>query len=76
MEEHFAGKRGGFIDKVKAVVFIEIRVSSKAKKSRSSLTRCTLCLGRDLNPHSHCWKQDFKSCASTNSTTKAACTQF
>lgn len=28
-------------------------------------------LGRDLNPHDHYWPQDFKSCVSTNSTTKA-----
>ena len=27
-------------------------------------------LGRDLNPHGHYCPQDFKSCVSTNSTTK------
>ena len=28
--------------------------------------------GRDLNPHSHFWPQDFKSCVSTNFTTRAS----
>jgi hypothetical protein len=27
--------------------------------------------GRELNPHDHYWPQDFKSCVSTNSTTRA-----
>ena len=27
--------------------------------------------GRDLNPHDHYWPQDFKSCVSTSSTTRA-----
>jgi hypothetical protein len=27
--------------------------------------------GRELNPYSHYWPQDFKSCVSTNSTTRA-----
>ena len=27
--------------------------------------------GRDLNPHSHFWPQDFKSCVSTDFTTRA-----
>ena len=27
--------------------------------------------GRELNPHDHHWPQDFKSCVSTNSTTRA-----
>jgi hypothetical protein len=26
--------------------------------------------GRELNPYSHCWPQDFKSCVSTSSTTR------
>ena len=29
------------------------------------------CLRRESNPHSHCGEQDFKSCVSTNSTTRA-----
>src|SRR5687768_17422621 len=28
--------------------------------------------GRDLNPHSHFWPQDFKSCVSTDFTTRAS----
>ena len=31
----------------------------------------TLCPRRELNPHSRCGEQDFKSCVSTNSTTRA-----
>jgi hypothetical protein len=31
-----------------------------------------LCPGTDLNRYGHCWPQDFKSCVSTNSTTRAA----
>ena len=30
-----------------------------------------VCPRRDLNPHGHCCPQDFKSCVSTNSTTRA-----
>ena len=30
-----------------------------------------LCFGRESNPYGHCCPQDFKSCVSTNSTTKA-----
>jgi hypothetical protein len=30
-----------------------------------------VCLGRESNPHCHCWQQDFKSCVSTSFTTKA-----
>ena len=29
------------------------------------------CPGSDLNRYGHCWPQDFKSCVSTNSTTRA-----
>jgi hypothetical protein len=29
------------------------------------------CPGTDLNRYGHCWPQDFKSCVSTNSTTRA-----
>ena len=38
---------------------------------RLSVTLFPMCLGRDLNPYRHCCPQDFKSCVSTNSTTKA-----
>ena len=30
-----------------------------------------MCPRRELNPHGHCWPQDFKSCVSTSSTTRA-----
>ena len=36
-----------------------------------------VCPRRDLNPHEHCCPQDFKSCVSTNFTTRAAiCTCY
>ncbi len=34
------------------------------------------CPRRDLNPHLHCCKQDFKSCVSTNSTTRALAVRY
>ena len=37
------------------------------KKRQLSL----VCPRRELNPHGHCWPQDFKSCVSTSSTTRA-----
>ena len=32
--------------------------------------RLKLYPGWELNPHDHCWSQDFKSCVSTSSTTR------
>ena len=41
------------------------------QKSRFKWSGWNPCPGRELNPHSHCCKQDFKSCVSTNSPTRA-----
>ena len=35
-----------------------------------------MCPRRELNPHSRCGEQDFKSCVSTSSTTKASVTDL
>ena len=47
----------------------------KAVDRYSALPLCynrfSLYLERELNPHGHCWPQDFKSGVSTNSTIQA-----
>ena len=42
------------------------------KKNPSRNNREGLCLRRESNPHGRCGPQDFKSCVSTSSTTKAS----
>ncbi|MDB5226618.1 MAG: hypothetical protein JWN78_811 [Bacteroidota bacterium] len=42
------------------------------QKNRSFLIGCNACPGTDLNRYSRCGEQDFKSCVSTNSTTRAS----
>jgi hypothetical protein len=44
-------------------------VPNKKAASKSGLKSCPR---RELNPHSRCGEQDFKSCVSTSSTTRAA----
>ena len=41
-------------------------------KEKTALRLFKLCPGTDLNRYLHCCKQDFKSCVSTNFTTRAA----
>jgi hypothetical protein len=48
-----------------------------AKILCSHLIKCNYkCPGTELNRYGHCWPQDFKSCVSTNSTTRAGGSAF
>ncbi len=44
--------------------------SSVLKTKKPQINLRLLYSGRDLNPYNHYWSQDFKSCVSTNSTTR------
>ena len=56
------------------VVFTPAGCKAYQKKAQYTVGACASFLSprRDLNPHLHCCKQDFKSCVSTNSTTRGS----
>ena len=51
---------------------VHVKLNSIKKRILNTEYPFTMCPRRELNPHGRCWPQDFKSCVSTNSTTRAA----
>ena len=54
-----------------AVALLAIKNVNEVHKKSVCFIRRFMCPGTDLNRYDRCGSQDFKSCVSTNSTTRA-----
>ena len=64
------------IANVVTIAFVAIKNVNEVHKKSACFIRRFMCPGTDLNRYDRCGSQDFKSCVSTNSTTRAILKYF
>src|SRR5215203_3273234 len=64
------------ITNIVTIAFLAIKNINEVHKKSACLIRRLMCPGTDLNRYDRCGSQDFKSCVSTNSTTRAISKYF